>query len=61
MHALFLCVRWDLPHEVDQLKWLPGLPGEGVDAEGALSSMCPLQSWRSLWAPLCRGLSDVAD
>lgn len=26
--------RWDLPQEVDQLRWLPGVPGEGVDAEG---------------------------
>lgn len=26
--------RWDLPQEVDQLRWLPGVPGEGEDAEG---------------------------
>lgn len=26
--------RWDLPQEVDQLRWLPGVPGEGDDAEG---------------------------
>ncbi|CAM9128356.1 unnamed protein product [Scytosiphon promiscuus] len=25
--------RWDLPQEVDQLRWLPGVPGEGADAE----------------------------
>eukprot|EP00752_Nemacystus_decipiens_P005628 g5093.t1 len=25
--------RWDLPQEADQLRWLPGVPGEGVDAE----------------------------
>ncbi len=26
--------RWDLPQEADQLRWLPGVPGEGADAEG---------------------------
>lgn len=26
--------RWDLPQEVDQLRWLPGLPGETVGAQG---------------------------
>ena len=26
--------RWDLPDEVDQLRWLPGLPGGGVGSEG---------------------------
>lgn len=26
--------RWDLPEEVDQLRWLPGLPGEGLDGQG---------------------------
>lgn len=26
--------RWDLPEEVDQLRWLPGLPGEGLDDQG---------------------------
>ncbi|CAM9664528.1 unnamed protein product [Laminaria digitata] len=25
--------RWDLPQEVDQLRWLPGLPGGGVGSE----------------------------
>lgn len=28
--------RWDLPQEVDQLRWLPGLPGGGVGSEGEL-------------------------
>lgn len=28
--------RWDLPREVDQLRWLPGMPGEGFGAEGEL-------------------------
>lgn len=26
--------RWDLPQEVDQLRWLPGVPGGGDHAEG---------------------------
>lgn len=26
--------RWDLPQEVDALRWLPGLPGEGTKGEG---------------------------
>lgn len=26
--------RWDLPQEVDQLRWLPGVPGEGDRTEG---------------------------
>lgn len=26
--------RWDLPEEVDQLRWLPGLPGERLNGQG---------------------------
>ena len=26
--------RWDLPDEMDQLRWLPGFPGEGIAAQG---------------------------
>lgn len=28
--------RWDLPQEVDQLRWLPGVPGGGVGEEGEI-------------------------
>lgn len=44
--------RWDLPQEVDQLRWLPGVPGEGADAKGAWrvvhrrnSCYCWLWNW----------------
>lgn len=46
--------RWDLPQEVDQLRWLPGLPGGGLEAEGAvifLSFFFSLQK-RSVFVPL---------
>lgn len=46
---LFLPLRrWDLPHEVDQLRWLPGLPSEGVDAEGACWLLSTIPSLRSV-------------
>lgn len=38
--------RWDLPEEVNQLRWLPGLPGEGIDAEGEHIA-------RSMWVCQC--------
>lgn len=49
--------RWDLPQEVDQLRWLPGVPGERPEeAEGASRAAGTV---RYRWHPHLRTSSSV--